>query len=170
MFGLQPPRHISTLPRPVIRVRFAPEKRTSESLRTTPAANSSQTPPSRPRVLGSARGRAACPLGTSTWCLGFVFGGKVHVRPRGCDKSTSSLSGWGVYNRANETINLLRPRWRAARSPRRGFLLRPVRLWQPRSVRREPIEDRKAALAKHQNPTARLGTSCQIEFWLIHFI
>src|SRR5262249_62028520 len=24
---------------------------------------------------------AACPVGTSTWCLGFVFGGKVHVGP-----------------------------------------------------------------------------------------
>src|SRR5262249_48030448 len=26
-------------------------------------------------------GLNACPVGTSTWCLGFVFGGKVHVRP-----------------------------------------------------------------------------------------
>jgi hypothetical protein len=33
-----------------------------------------------------------------------------------------------------------------------------------------PIEDRKAALAKHQNPTAQPGTASQIEFWLIHFI
>src|SRR5262245_36059838 len=35
-------------------------------------------------AVSSARpaiGRAACPVGTSTWCLGFVFGGKVHVRP-----------------------------------------------------------------------------------------
>jgi hypothetical protein len=35
-------------------------------------------------AVSSARpaiGRAACPVGTSTWCLGFVFGGKVHVSP-----------------------------------------------------------------------------------------
>ena len=34
-------------------------------------------------AVSSARpaiGRAACLVGTSTWCLGFVFGGKVHVR------------------------------------------------------------------------------------------
>ena len=48
---------------------------------TATGRNAGGTPAVAVSSARPAIGRAACPVGTSTWCLGFVFGGKVHVRP-----------------------------------------------------------------------------------------